>query len=240
MTKCEYGCGQEATYYKFPTYKLPTGRYSCDVSPNRCPAKRKKTSGDNNPSKRSDVREKISEINSVLFASGSPLRQKCQSSLELNHGVKNPMFSHDIVKKVVETRKEKDNYYFDPKLCWTKEARIKRKKTRIEKGLDLDPQLLNDFIKYEKIVDYLTEKSYQNFRLQINPSSLKRGRTSGSFQLDHIFSKRDGFTFGILPYYIAHPANLRMLTIEENISKNSKSDMSVTELFKAISHFNQL
>lgn len=239
MTKCDYGCGQDATYYKFPTQKLPDGRYSCDVSPNKCPAKRMKTSGELNPGKRSEVKEKISQTNSVLFASNSELRKQCQNTLRKNYEVDNPMHNPENVKKVVDQRKEKNNYWFNRKLAWTPAARKKRKKTRIDLGLDLDPSLLNDFTRYEKIVDRLTEESYKKFQSYINPKRLMRGRIKGSYQLDHIMSKKDGFMKGILPQYIAHPMNLRMLTIEENISKHIRSDITESELFERISNFNQ-
>jgi|TARA_R110000851_G_scaffold25559_2_gene73451 hypothetical protein len=240
LQQCEYGCGQVATYYKLKSAKLPNGRYSCAVSPNSCPVKRQKMKGENNPSKRPEVREKISAINSVLFAAGSENRKKCQQTLDDRYGVNNPMRVKLFADKVVAQRRIDDSYSIDQAACWTASAKQQRKQTRIDRGYDVDPNMLSDFRRYEKLVDYLTEKAYTQHVTTINPSNHKRGRVKGTHQLDHIISKKDGFTRGLLPMYISHPANLRIMTIEENISKGANSHMTVNELFDLIDKFSQL
>jgi hypothetical protein len=236
-TLCEYGCGQTATYFKFKTPKVPNGRYSCSPSPNSCPAKRAKLKGDLNPSRRPDVRANISAINSVLFASGSDLRKKCQSTLLERHGVINPMAIKEVVDEFVANRKAKNNYRWsldnnDPIL------KAKRKATRISKGLDIDPSLKTEWQRYEQTVDRLTNQNYKKYKDTINPSNLPRGRTKGTYQLDHVMSKFDGFSKRVDPEMISHPANLRMMTSTENQSKNSKSHYTKEQLFEGIEKFN--
>lgn len=236
-TLCEYGCGQPATYFKFKTPKVPNGRYSCSPSPNSCPAKRAKLKGDLNPSRRADVRANISAINSVLFASGSNLRKKCQSTLLERHGVINPMAIKEVVDNIVSIRKSKNNYKCsidsnDP------EIKAKRYATNIATGLWTDPVLKTEWQRYEQTVDRLTNQNYKKYKDTINPSNLLRGRTRGTYQLDHIMSKLDGFSNGIEPEFIAHPANLRMMSSTENQSKNSKSHYTKEQLFEEIEKFN--
>lgn len=236
-TLCEYGCGQTATYFKFKTPKVPNGRYSCSPSPNSCPAKRAKLKGDLNPSRRLDVRANISAINSVLFAPGSNLRKKCQATLIERHGVDNPMAIKEVVDKFVLARRVKNNYKCnidsnDPII------KAKRYATNIVNGLWLDPSLKSEWQRYEQTVDRLTNQNYKKYKDIINPENYLRGRTRGTYQLDHIMSKIDGFTNNVAPELIAHPANLRMLTATENQSKNSKSHCTKDQLFEEIRKFN--
>jgi hypothetical protein len=232
---CDYGCGQPATHFKTPSPKVPTGRWSCAPSPNSCPAKRSKTTGDNNPSRRPEVRKAIREINSVLFASGSDLRKQCQHTLKTRYGVDNPMAIKEVADKFVATRKARNNYKWsldnnDPVL------KAKRYATNIASGLWLDPALKTEWQRYEQEVDRLTNQNYKKYKEIINPNNLTRGRTRGTYQLDHVMSKIGGFNEGIAPELIAHPANLKMLTSSENQSKNSKSHYTKKQLLEAIKH----
>jgi hypothetical protein len=190
-----------------------------------------------NPSRRPDVRANISSINSVLFASGSNLRKKCQSTLLERHGVGNPMAIKEVVDKFVATRKAKNNYKCkidnnDPAI------KAKRYATNIETGLWIDPLLKTEWQQYEQTVDRLTTQNYKKYKDIINPSNLQRGRTKGTYQLDHVMSKFDGFSKRVDPEMIAHPANLRMMTSAENQSKHSKSHYTKEQLFEEIKKFN--
>ena len=233
---CEYGCGQPAIHFKTPSPKIPNGRWSCAPSPNSCPAKRSKTSGDNNPSRRPEVRKVISEINSVLFASGSDLRKQCQTALKTRYGVDNPMLIKEVADKFVATRKSRNNYKWsvdnnDPAL------QAKRYATNVASGLWLDPALKTEWQRYEQKVDRITNQNYKKYKEIINPDNLKRGRIRGTYQLDHIMSKMGGFNEGVAPELIAHPANLRMLTSTENQSKNSKSQYTKIQLMEEVKRF---
>ena len=143
----------------------------------------------------------------------------------------------EVVNKFVSERKAKNNYRWvldnnDPIL------KEKRKATRIAKGLEIDPSLKTEWQRYEQTVDRLTNQNYKKYKDTINPNNLTRGRTKGSYQLDHIMSKFDGFTNGVDPELISHPANLRMMSSTENQSKNSKSHYTKEQLFEEIEKFN--
>lgn len=236
---CEYGCGRPATHFKIPSPKVPNGRWSCALSPNSCPSKRAKTTGDNNPSRRLEVRKVISEINSVLFATGSALRKQCQATLKTRYGVDNPMSIKEVTDKFVITRKSRNNYKWsidnnDPEL------KAKRYATNIASGLWLDPALKTKWQQYEQEVDRLTNQNYKKYKEIINPANLLRGRIRGTYQLDHVMSKMGGFNEGVAPELIAHPANLKMLTSSENQSKNSTSHYTKEELLEAIKFYQTL
>lgn len=234
---CEYGCGLPALFFKQSSPKVPNGRYMCALSPNSCPAKRAKTLGDNNPSRRLEVREKLKEINSVLFASGSELRKKCQDTIIARYGVENSFNIPGVRKEMVAQRKAKGSYRYYPELN-SDVANQKRKQTRINRGYDIPMELKEPFELYEQEVDRLTERSYKKFKAIINPNNLKRGRTKGSHQLDHILSKVDGFKQQVPAEQLSHPANLRILPISQNISKSSRSHISKDELLESIKQFN--
>lgn len=51
---------------------------------------------------------------------------------------------------------------------------------------------------------------------------------------DHLFTKFDGFTAGVYPEILRHPANCRIITHAENASKGSKSCISLDTLFDLI------
>jgi hypothetical protein len=232
---CEYNCGQLATYYRFKSGKLPNGKYMCASHPNSCPAKRAKTTGDKNPSKRDDVRKSISEKNKIIFANDGWGRKKCQETLFKRYGVTNPSSNPEIRAKAAQTRLAEGTYAgWDPSVCHSPEAKAKRTQTRIARGLQMDPSLLDAFHVFEVAVDRITEKNYKKFKSTINPNKAVRSQYRGGYQLDHILSKVDGFNLGLDPEIVSHPANLRMLTVSENISKSSRSDMTAVELLREI------
>jgi len=210
----------------------------CNLSPNSCPAKKAKLVGDKNPAKRPEVRKKISEINSELFKSGSELRVRCADTLKERYGVDNPMQIPDSVDKFVQSRRANGSFKWrfdilDPVV------RQKIRDTRIRKGYIVDPVLREPFEHYERCVDLLTKKTYEKHKTLLNPNTLPRGRTRDSYQLDHKISKVDGFRLGIEPELLAHPMNLEMLTMTENVTKSNKSSITLEQLLEAIQKFEE-
>jgi hypothetical protein len=221
-----------------PSQKIPNGRHLCAKSPNSCPAKRSKTTGDKNPSKRPEVKKEISAINSVLFASGSPLREKCKHTLMEKYGVENPMSIPGLAEEFVKKRKQKGNYrlmvdHNDPKI------KAKRLQTGILQGRIMDPMLKSPFARYKAEVGRLTELNYKKFKDIINPNDLTRGRINGTYQLDHILSKVEGFKLGVPPEILSHPANLRIIPMEQNISKSFRSHYTKEQLMEAIHDYDK-
>jgi hypothetical protein len=234
---CDFGCGNVATYYKFPSEKTPNGRYSCCVSPNSCPIKREKTVGDKNPSRRPEIRKKISEINKIIFSPGSEQYTKQQEKLVELYGVTCPSKIPGMGKKISENRKRGAGYQYQPAMN-SQEANEKRTITRISKGIQVPDEQLPIFTLYRRKVRKLTELNYQTYTKQINPMGLLRGRRVGEHQLDHIMSIHRGFIDDISPEIISHPANLRIVTSTENKMKSRRSEYSIDELMEKIDMFN--
>lgn len=72
------------------------------------------------------------------------------------------------------------------------------------------------------------------------PTNSKFGGNLNGIMRDHILSARDGYVDKIDPKIISHPANCRLLTAEDNMSKNSKSAMTLEELLKKIEKWNKV
>jgi hypothetical protein len=66
-----------------------------------------------------------------------------------------------------------------------------------------------------------------------------RGDNIGGVSRDHIFSVREGFEQGVAPKMISHPANCRLMIHSKNISKNKRSDISLSELTEKINSWNK-
>jgi hypothetical protein len=81
---------------------------------------------------------------------------------------------------------------------------------------------------YYEAVGKFTGESWQNNFDQINPTRLNRSE----YDLDHIYSKHQGFNDNIPPYIIGHWTNLRMLSKCENSSKGSRCDKTSEQLFE--------
>ena len=109
-------------------------------------------------------------------------------------------------------------------------AIIKGNKTKVDRGLILPPELKKEFYRYKNIVTYLT--------LRIKPS-LTTGYVTGlcgkegAYQLDHIYSIKEGFLNKISPLVIGHINNFRMIPWEENLRKHAKSDIDINILLES-------
>jgi hypothetical protein len=106
-------------------------------------------------------------------------------------------------------------------------AIIKGNLTKAEKGLILDPILRNEFYRYKSIVLYVTEKSRKYVT-----EGYKTGLagTPGAYHIDHIYSIMNGYKNNVSPLIIGGISNLQILPWKENLSKHSRSSMSIEKL----------
>jgi len=81
---------------------------------------------------------------------------------------------------------------------------------------------------YRSAVTQITEINYKKYYYLINPLNLKRGK---DWHLDHIYSVVDGFSNSVEPEVLSSPVNLRMLSAEDNISKNGSSAITKSQLY---------
>lgn len=68
-------------------------------------------------------------------------------------------------------------------------------------------------------------------------SAVNRGNNINGISRDHLYSIKDGFTNGIAPEIISHPANCELVLHRENQKKKSKSKITLNELLKKIEHW---
>jgi hypothetical protein len=81
---------------------------------------------------------------------------------------------------------------------------------------------------YYESVKYFTKVSWRDHFDKINPNRLNRSE----LDLDHIYSKHQGFKDSIPPYIIGHWTNLRMLDKKENSSKGKRCDKTQSRLLE--------
>ncbi len=82
---------------------------------------------------------------------------------------------------------------------------------------------------YENIVDRITRESWIYHHDKINPLNLVRGK---EFELDHKFSKNQGFLNNIDPKIIGHYTNLELIPRHSNRKKYNKCSITLTELLE--------
>jgi hypothetical protein len=139
-------------------------------------------------------------------------------------GSNNPMFG----KKHKNSSKKKQEVKArsrDPK-CYEQAT-----ETKIKNGIAIPKHLKTDFELYEEKVDNITYTSWRWHQNKINPNNLLRG---AEYELDHKFSKTEGFINNVAPEVIGHYANLELIPKNENRSKRTKCSITLTELYKAI------
>jgi hypothetical protein len=82
----------------------------------------------------------------------------------------------------------------------------------------------------EPLLEYYTEVWYHTNKNKHLIDGIEN--RSVDLHIDHIFSIRDGFDFGVPANIIGSIVNLRMLSAKKNIKKYRKSDMSLENLYE--------
>ena len=89
-----------------------------------------------------------------------------------------------------------------------------------------------NWIIYEGIVDRVTRESWVYHTSKINPEDLPRGR---GYELDHKYSKHQGFLNNVPPEVIGHYSNLQMIPRHSNRKKYNKCSITIDELYEGVS-----
>ena len=89
----------------------------------------------------------------------------------------------------------------------------------------------SNWIIYEGIVDRITRESWIYHNDKINPDNLPRGR---EYELDHKYSKHQGFLNNIPPDVIGHYSNLQMIPRYSNRKKYNKCSITIDQLYEGI------
>jgi len=108
----------------------------------------------------------------------------------------------------------------------------KGRAARVKMGYQVKDQ--KAFSKYRNKVHSLTSRFGKNDL----PKKLlsKRGKcgVKGALQIDHVFGIKEGFEHKIPPEVIAHPANLQLVSWEDNLEKRWTVVMTKKQLYKRI------
>lgn len=151
-----------------------------------------------------NMREKMIEKHGREHYFQSPdFKEKSKQHFLEKYGVESCMQVPDVIKKSLETRKEMGLIY-----KWTKEQ-------------------VASYEAYRRHVNFLSEKSYELHREQINPDGLERGMLT--HHLDHIYPVILGFMNGLPAEEVAHWRNLRVIPHYDNRSKGPRTDMTLEE-----------
>jgi hypothetical protein len=110
----------------------------------------------------------------------------------------------------------------------TKQKGVSRSK-RI-KNIESNDPVYNDIKKYRNRIAVRTKQTYEMYKQVINPNNLPLGKAGidGAYHVDHIFSVREGFTYSVPIELMAAIDNLQIVSWRENISKYSRSNLSLT------------
>lgn len=89
------------------------------------------------------------------------------------------------------------------------------------------------FIRYETIIDHVTQCIREFYRLQgynLVPLNAETVKSTKDYQLDHRYSIAQGYADRISPLAIAHIRNVEPLTVKENSMKNNSCSITIQEL----------
>ena len=193
-----------------------------------------KNTGDKNPSKRADVKLKISENNpmknSINVQAQRSLWRTNGSDLILSERMKsdNPA-KREIVRKLI-SEKMKELWNTGQKQFKPFHNAEKSRKTREESGQWTPLNQLSERELYYKEVLEITNKSFKTYFYNISDANMR----SYDYHLDHKYSIHEGFKNDVLPEIIGHYCNLEILPAKINESKNSKSSVMLEDLITDI------
>ena len=110
------------------------------------------------------------------------------------------------------------------------ELRSKSRSSCFREHGKLAEELHEGFKGYSAAVDRFTKQSL--IKLPMCPG--KRGRHKGQYQLDHMYSKMQGFINCVSPEIIGNAANLEWILTEQNCSKRMTCSITLEELLEKI------
>ena len=155
----------------------------------------------------------------------------------------NPMFNEHYKKKIIDITKSLNYKLKMSKLLhnkWSTDDKFRQKiyEGWIKSGIRIPKEKRNEWKKYQSKVYYYTRRSIFEFNHIINPKNKPIGIGNGFYNIDHKFSIIHGFNKNIDPKIIGSHINLTLMTSHENLSKNSKSSISLDELLNLWKEFN--
>ena len=101
-----------------------------------------------------------------------------------------------------------------------------KKKSHTKPGLRKDTT--PEFVRYRNTVHRLSNKVYHENRDLINPNNHPRtlAGVEGGYQLDHIYTVKDGFENDVPPEQLSVLENLRVIPWKDNLARNRRTKLS--------------
>jgi hypothetical protein len=146
-------------------------------------------------------------------------KKSSQTCLEL-YGSKSPLESREILDKIKETNLKR--YGFENH---SSNAEQQKKLSEAKTGMKYEDYVsqLPEFENYKRLVTKVTNQQPIHLLENFNKN---RGKSESDYQLDHMFSKREGFLQNIDPEIIGNICNLKFIPARENISKGKDCSIS--------------
>jgi hypothetical protein len=139
-------------------------------------------------------------------------------------GKNNPMYgkkhSSGTIDKLKAAASSRDHIAYE-----------KATNTKISNGNAISKDLKSAYELYEEEVDQITRNSWIKHQSLINPNGYTRG---SDYELDHKYSKHNGFIHGVDPTVIGHHANLALIAKSSNRSKRIRCSITLDELHSLI------
>lgn len=206
---CENGCGNKAVY------QLKNKKWICNKDHRKCPINKLKYGqpGDRNP------------MYGKIFSNDH--RRK----IGLKSKEKKGKYKPETIELYKKIRAGKGNPRYGKPFKHKPEDLVKLRKTMEEHGYWYKLEDLSKFRLYRREVEKYTNISISK---KFTSEQLKnRGRLKEKhIHIDHIFSVVEGFKLNIDPKIIGCKSNIRILSVHENCSKQTKCGISKEELFK--------
>ncbi len=162
--------------------------------------------------------------------------------------------SADGLKGIINSNKKKlqkaiNKYLENPKYCKRCNEILKydkRNHTYCSKKCAYPNLNINGLQNYRikcrfkfNLSDYPDEFKFDLIKERGWYSAANRGNNLYGVSRDHIYSVKDGFDNNIDPAIIAHPANCKLILHSENVSKYTKSNITLKELINKIDKWNK-
>ena len=257
MKLCEYGCGQEASFY----FKY-VNKWCCKNHSNKCPSVKtnivkmrvykkkpqrekpefcdygcgqkaiyqigKKWCCNNSQNSCPEMKRKNSKNRKGIKCNIT--KKRIPVTDETKRKMRESHIGKPVSEKCKEINRERMLNGQSLKMNIFSEKRLsKMRKTKEDRGQWTPKELYSNIDLYKNLVYYFTKKSMKK---KFTKEELKtRGKKKYDKEVDHIFSITKGFKFGILPCIIGSKSNIRLIDGSYNRKKLNKCDIILEDLF---------
>jgi hypothetical protein len=172
------------------------------------------------------------------FSRNSSSRKLWESELMRKYNIINVFQRNDVKIKIKNTLMEKYKVTHPSHIM---ENYVKRRIIGEKLGILIPLDELTEFQIYKNNVVAFTQYNLRIFGELYFGAKWKEllgcKDVIHDYNIDHIYSQKNGFLNKIPPYIIGAIVNLRLLTFGENLNKSSRCDISIDELYEKYYQF---